>query len=144
MDVFEFVKFSIEEEHKNINELLDKLSDDLLETKIGDDDSIVKKLMHMTSAEYLMATYLFEKEGDEKKEFDVTIEGLREAFSRSKSRHLETISSLTQDDLTKKWTSKRSGKEFEYKWLLYHFIEHLSTHRGQVATAFRLTQKINH
>ena len=141
MDVFDFVKFSIEEEHKNINELLDKLSDDLLKTEIGDDDSIGKKLMHMTSAEYLMATYLFEKEGDEKKEFDISIEGLREAFNRSKSRHLETISSLTQDDLTKKWTSKRSGKEFEYKWLLYHFIEHLSTHRGQVATALRLTQK---
>ncbi|OLS20078.1 MAG: hypothetical protein HeimC2_38790 [Candidatus Heimdallarchaeota archaeon LC_2] len=140
MDVFEFVKFSIEQEHKNINELLDKLSNDLLETKIGDDDSIGKKLMHMTSSEYLMATYLLEKEGDEKKEFDVTIEGLREAFKRSKSRHLETINSLTQDDLTKKWTSKRSGKEFEYTWLLYHFIEHLSTHRGQVSTALRLAQ----
>lgn len=140
MDVFEFVKFSIEQEHKNINELLNKLSNDLLETRIGDDDSIGKKLMHMTSSEYIMATYLLEKEGDEKKEFDVTIEGLREAFMRSKSRHLETINSLTQDDLTKKWTSKRSGKEFEYTWLLYHFIEHLSTHRGQVSTALRLAQ----
>ena len=140
MDVFEFVKFSIEEEHKNINELLDKLTNELLDTKIGADDSIGEKLKHMTSAEYLMATYLFEKEGDEKKEVDISIEGLREAFARSKSRHLETIDSLTQADLTKKWTSKRSGKDFEYTWLLYHFIEHLSTHRGQVATALRLAQ----
>ena len=140
MDVFEFVKFSIEEEHKNINELLDKLTNQLLDTNIGAYVSITEKLTHLTSAEYLMATYLFENEGDEKKEVDISIEGLREAFARSKSRHLETIDSLTQADLTKKWTSKRSGKEFEYTWLLYHFIEHLSTHRGQVATALRLAQ----
>ncbi len=140
MDVFEFVKFSIEEEHKNIHQLLDKLTDELLEVKIGDDDSIGKKLMHMTSAEYLMATYLYEKDSDEKKEYQETVNDLREAFNRSKSRHLETIDSLTQDDLNKLWKSKRSGKEFSYTWLLYHFIEHLSTHRGQVATALRLTK----
>ena len=140
MDIFEFVKFSIEEEHKNINQLLDKLTDELLETKIGDDDSIGKKLSHMTSAEYTMASYLFEKENDEKTEYPETVDGLRNAFEQSKLRHLETIGTLTTDDLNKNWTSKRSGKEFSYTWLLYHFIEHLSTHRGQVATALRLVQ----
>jgi uncharacterized damage-inducible protein DinB len=141
MNIFDFVKFSIEEEHKNINDLLDKLDDSLLATPIGDDDTIGKRLMHMTSAEYSMATYLYEKEGDEKKEYPTTVDGLRESFTRSEKRHLETISKLNVEDLDKIWVSKRSGKEFTYKWLLYHFIEHLSTHRGQVATALRLAQK---
>ena len=141
MNIFDFVKFSIKEEHKSINQLLDKLDDSLLGTPIGDDDSIGKKLMHMTAAEYSMATYMYQKEGDEKKEFPVTIEGLRESFQRSEKRHLETIDTLTNDDLDKMHVSKVSGKEYSYTWLLYHFVEHLTTHRGPVATALRLAKQ---
>ncbi len=141
MNIFDFVIFSIKEEHKSINQLLDKLNDSLLATSIGDDDSIGKKLKHMTEAEYSMAMYMHQQEGDEKKDVSVTIERLREAFERSEKRHLETINVLTNDDLEKTYVSKVSGKEYSYTWLLYHFIEHLTTHRGQVATALRLAQQ---
>jgi uncharacterized damage-inducible protein DinB len=87
-----------------------------------------------------MATYLYQKESDEEQEFPVTIDGLRESFARSEKRHLETIDSLTVNDLDKIWVSKRTGNEATYTWLLYHFVEHLSTHRGQVATALRLAK----
>ena len=107
MNLFDFVKFSIKEEHKSVNQLLDKLDDSLLITPIGVDDSIGKKLMHMTAAEYSMATYVHQQEGDEKKEFPVTIEGLRKSFQRSEKRHLEAINALTNDDLDKMYVSKR-------------------------------------
>ncbi|MFV2015763.1 MAG: DinB family protein [Candidatus Heimdallarchaeota archaeon] len=141
MNIFDFVKFSIKEEHKSINQLLDKLDNSLLATPIGDDDSIGKRLMHMTAAEYSMAIYVYQQEEDEKKEFPITIEGLRESFKRSEKRHLETIDALTENDLDKVYVSKVSGKEYSYTWLLYHFIEHLSTHRGQVATSLRLASQ---
>ncbi|MCE7733389.1 MAG: DUF664 domain-containing protein [Candidatus Heimdallarchaeota archaeon] len=141
MNVFDFVKFSIKEEHKSINQLLDKLDDSLLATPIGNDDSIGKKLKHMTEAEYSMAMYMHQQDDDEKKDVPITIDGLREAFERSEKRHLETISVLTNDDLEKAYVSKVSGKEYSYTWLLYHFVEHLTTHRGQVATALRLAQQ---
>lgn len=140
MDIFEFVKFSIKEEHKSINQLLDKLDDTLLAIPIGEDDTIGKRLMHITAAEYAMAIRLYEKDGDEKKEFPVTVQGLKESFERSKTRHLETIDGLTIDDLSKNYVSQISGKEYSYTWMLYHFVEHISTHRGQVATALRLAQ----
>lgn len=140
MDIFSFIKFMIIEEHKQIQELLDKMSDEDLNFSIGS-DTLGKRLLHMTGAEYRMASYLFEIEGDEMSEVKLTIPGFKSAFELSKNRHIMTIENLTLPDLDKDWISKQSGKSYQYKWLIYHFIEHLATHRGQVSMALRMSKE---
>lgn len=140
MNIFEFIKYSIEEEHKLINKILDGLTDVDLKSSIGDDQTIGSRLKHITSAELMMASYLFSKETeDEYVVNENSVGSLRAAFIQSKIRHIETIDSLNESDLEKEWTSKVSGNSYSYKWLLYHFIEHIATHRGQIAMAIRMS-----
>ena len=138
MDAFEFYKHLLEEEHNSINKLLDTLTEEDLGIKIADDETIGDRLKHMTWAEYLMSGYLYEKDEKSLEVEEITLKNLKEAFVISKERHIETIDNLSYDDLNKMWKSKKSGNEYSYKWLLYHFLEHLITHRGQVAMALRM------
>ena len=69
---------------------------------------------------------------------ETSLVALRDAFKTSMNRHLETIDNLILEDFDKMWTSKVSGNQYSYKWLLYHFVEHIATHRGQVAMALRI------
>ena len=140
VEAFEFYKHLLEEEHNSINKLLDTLTDEDLNINIADDETIGDRLKHMTWAEHLMSGYLYAKE---EKDFDIeviTLNNLKGAFEVSKKRHMETIDNLSYDDLQKMWKSKKSGNEYSYKWLLYHFLEHLITHRGQVAMALRMNK----
>jgi uncharacterized damage-inducible protein DinB len=140
MEAFEFYKHLLGEEHNSINKLLDSLKEEDLSIEIANDETIGDRLKHMTWAEYLMSGYLYDK-GEEK--FDVeeiNLINLKVAFELSKKRHIETIDNLNYDDLKKMWKSKKSGNEYSYKWLLYHFLEHLITHRGQVAMALRMNK----
>ncbi|MCY3412639.1 MAG: DUF664 domain-containing protein [Candidatus Heimdallarchaeota archaeon] len=138
MNVFDFLKFSVEEEHKAINKLLSEMTEEALKFPMGDDVTIFSRLKHMSSAEYRMAAYLYSTGDDE--EFDIeeeSINSLQKGFARSKNRHLLTLNNLSEIDLEKMWKSKVSGNEYSYKFLLWHFLEHLATHRGQVAYALR-------
>ncbi len=141
MDIFEFIKFSIEEEHKAFDKLFRELTDNDLSYSIGDDQTIGSRLRHITLAEYKMATYLFKDDNDIEMEVDgSSVQSLKKAFQISKVRNLQTIENLTLSDLDKIWKSSVSGNEYSYTFLLYHFIEHMSTHRGQVLMAFRLSK----
>lgn len=140
MEAFEFYKHLLEEEHNSINNLLDSLTEEDLSIKIADDETIGDRLKHMTWAEYLMSGYLYEKDEKSLEVEQINLKNLREAFEKSKKRHIETIDNLSYDDLEKMWKSKKSGNEYSYKWLLYHFLEHLITHRGQVAMAHRMNK----
>ena len=140
METFEFYKFLLEEEHKSINKLLDSLNDADLSIEIADDETIGDRLKHMTWAEYLMSGYLYQKEEDSLDVGEITLINLKKAFEESKLRHIETIDNLTIEDLIKVWKSKKSGSEYSFKWLLYHFLEHLITHRGQVSMALRMNK----
>ena len=140
MEAFDFYKFLLEEEHKSINKLLDSLNDADLSVEIADDETIGDRLKHMTWAEYLMSGYLYEKDENSLEVEEINLNNLKDAFEKSKKRHIETIDNLSYDDLKKMWKSKKSGNEYSYKWLLYHFLEHLITHRGQVAMALRINK----
>ena len=140
MEAFEFYKMLLEEEHNSINKLLDTLTEEDLKINIADDETIGDRLKHMTWAEYLMSGYLYEKDEKSLEVEDINLSNLKDAFEKSKKRHIETIDNLNYDDLKKMWKSKKSGNEYSYKWLLYHFLEHLITHRGQVAMALRMNK----
>ncbi len=143
MEAFEFYKILLEEEHSSINQLLDSLTEEDLKIKIADDETIGDRLKHMTWAEFLMSGYLYDK-GEEKHDIEeISVNNLKESFNVSKKRHIETIDNLSYDDLKKMWKSKKSGSEYSYQWLLYHFLEHLITHRGQVAMALRMYKNKN-
>lgn len=141
MDTFEFLKYMIKQEHIQLNKLLDKLSDvELalpLSARDNEEDSIGSRLAHTIEAEYRMSTYLY-KEDSDNPQFNVndkSVDDIKSKAEISMSRHLLTLDHLTTDDLNKVWTSEVSGNSYEYKYLLWHFNEHLATHRGQVAMA---------
>lgn len=141
MNLFDFLEFAVNNEHDNFSSLFEKINnDDILKYKFGntDNDSIGARLKHACSAEYRMAGYLFEKPDDIVPEIDeFSVSSLKNAFNLSRKRHIETLKNLKIEDLDKEWQSK-TGKVFSYKYLLYHFLEHLATHRGQVTTALRM------
>ena len=143
MEAFEFYKILLEEEHKSINKLLDTLADEDLKINIADDETIGDRLKHMTWAEHIMSGYLYEKNESSVDIDNISIASLKEGFAISKMRHIETIDNLSYEDLDKVWKSKKSGNEYTYKFLLYHFLEHLITHRGQVAMALRMYKNKN-
>ncbi len=58
MEVFEFYKHLLEEEHNSINKLLDSLKEEDLKINIADDETIGDRLKHMTWAEYLMRDFV--------------------------------------------------------------------------------------
>jgi uncharacterized damage-inducible protein DinB len=133
MNVFQFLTYCVKEEHKSLDQLLDKLDDKLLATKIGDTETLADRFTHIFEAEYHMVSY-FDGQDDKSLSInDASINTLRAASKESMERHTGMLNSLTSDILFETWTSPRSGKEFTKKWLLYHFLEHLSTHRGQIA-----------
>ncbi|MHA2501324.1 MAG: DinB family protein [Candidatus Kariarchaeaceae archaeon] len=139
MDTFEFLKYMVEEEHKALDQLLDKITDEMLSRPLyeGADSTIGERFRHILGAEYRMANYLYETQSHDP-EFSPdlsSIDGLKQASEVSMARHFETLDNLSPSDLEKVWTSKASGNSYSYKYLVWHFIEHISTHRGQVATA---------
>ncbi|MHA2250702.1 MAG: DinB family protein [Candidatus Kariarchaeaceae archaeon] len=133
MEIFQFLIFSVKEEHKSLGSLLDRLSDADLQTEMGG-DTLGNRFKHIIDAEHRMAGYLFVKQDEVELNIgDITVNNLRDASIKSKLRHIETLKNLSMDDLDKNWISEKSGNSYSYKWLLYHFLEHLSTHRGQIA-----------
>lgn len=139
MNIFEFLKFSIEEEHKSLNQILTNIKEEDLDTSIGDGQSIRTRFIHITEAEYRMATYLYSDKEDYEFKVDASsIDDIKNALEISKMRHLLTLSKLRIDDLQREWKSKVSGNAYSYKFLLYHFFEHIATHRGQISMALRL------
>lgn len=139
MTPFEFLEFMVEAEHKQLDQMLDQLKPHELDKTIDSKGATVgKRFRHILTAEYNMASYLYPKEEEERKELEaITIAGLKSLSIESKARHLETLRNLTVQDLEKNWVSKTSGKSYSYKWVLYHYIEHIATHRGQLSTALR-------
>lgn len=136
MNALELLVFMVNEEHKFINQLLDLISDEQLDISLGTDVTIRSRLQHMAGAEFRMAGYLVKQKDEFEADYQ-SIDGIRNAFEKSKQHHLSTLSQLKEADLLKIWKSERTGKDYEYRWLLYHFLEHLSTHRGQIAMALR-------
>lgn len=140
MNALEFAQYMVQEEHKQIQTLLDKMNNEDLSYSLGE-DTIGTRLKHMSSAEYRMSSYVDPKGDENTLEVEVTLEGLKNAFEKSKQRHLAALSAMKVEDLSSTWTSQSSGKEYEKKWLLYHFIEHIATHRGQVTMALRISKE---
>ncbi|RMG25088.1 MAG: DinB family protein [Methanobacteriota archaeon] len=138
MDFNEFFAYLIEEEHKSIDQLLDKIETDELKVEISDGETIGDRFAHMALAEFMMAKYLFP---DEHSTLEISDkedkEELKRAFNISKEQHLKTIKNLQPTDLDKEWVSQKTGNRYSYKYLLYHFFEHLATHRGQIAMRLR-------
>jgi len=139
MDVFSFLSYMVEEEHTQIDQLLDRITDTDLSLALQESGEVTigDRFIHMIGAEYRMSTYLYQDPSDDP-EFKVsaaTVDGLRQGSQASKARHLLLLQNLSTPDLEKVWHSKVSGKSYSYKYLLYHFIEHLATHRGQLAMA---------
>ncbi len=109
-----------------------------MKIEISEGETIGDRFAHMTLAEFGMAKYLLKDESTNLHlENNNDKEELKRGFSISKAQHLKTIRSLTEDDLDKEWVSERTGNRYSYKFLLYHFLEHLATHRGQIAMRLR-------
>ncbi len=139
MNVLDFLQESVNFEHDEINKLLDKIKPEDLDREISDTHTVRGRLIHMSGAEYRMANYLYELPNqDFSIPEDADIEVIREAFEKSKKRHIETLRNLKEEDLSKVWVSKASGNSYSYKFLLWHFLEHLATHRGQIAMFIRM------
>lgn len=140
MEPFDFLAYMVEEEHRALDKLITDMKPEELEQPLieNDDITIRERIHHILSAEFRMAGYLFADESDDQyKIHDFTIDGLLNASKQSRDRHLLTLENMNAEDLDKVWTSKVSGKSYSYRFLLWHFIEHISTHRGQVAMALR-------
>lgn len=140
MNIFEFLKYMVEEEHLALDKLIQEATEKELNSGLleNDETSIRDRIIHTLGAEYRMAGYLFPNKNDTEFESSIdTKEGLLQASQKSKQRHFLTLDNLTVDDLNRSWTSKVSGKSYTYKFLLWHFIEHIATHRGQVAMGLR-------
>ena len=134
MEPFDFLQKCVREEHKLIEALLDKLTESDLDLHLHSDTTIRQRLLHMTEAEYKMAGYLHTKKNDTfSTEATANLATLKDYFAQSMERHLLTLQNLSSEDLQKNWTSAVSGNTYSYTFLLYHFLEHLSTHRGQIA-----------
>lgn len=139
MDVFDFLQYMVEEEHNALNEILEKIDNDLLDKPLEDGSSVTirDRLQHTIVAEFRMAGYLFEVEDDDFQGNFSTVEEIKSSSLKSKARHEMTLRNLTDNDMDKVWTSKVSGNSYTYKFLLWHFIEHIATHRGQISSAVR-------
>ncbi|MDH5404208.1 MAG: DinB family protein [Candidatus Heimdallarchaeota archaeon] len=137
MNVFDFLKFAIEEEHKQINTIIDDLDESTLTLKIADNATLGDRLRHISSAEFRMAGYIVDYDDGDLEIDPTSLQSIKIGFQKSKERHLNTLSQLKEEDLEKEWISPHSGKSYTYKWLVYHFLEHISTHRGQVAMVIR-------
>lgn len=139
MEPFEFIEYCIVKEHENINTLLDQVSNDLLSKPLFEDDetTIGDRFSHILEAEFRMSTYLYQTDNDEFSIDTITVESLKRASEQTMNRHIETIRTLSPSDLEKEWISSKSGKKYSYKFLIYHFLEHIATHRGQLAMSIR-------
>lgn len=134
MEPFDFLQMCVQEEHKLITAMLDKLTDTDLDLHLHEDTTIRQRLLHMTKAEYGMAGYLYAQDNDNFTTNDnADLTTLKAYFAESMQRHLLTLQQLEPEDIQKKWVSKVSGNTYSYSFLLYHFLEHLATHRGQIA-----------
>lgn len=129
----------IDYEHEAIQKMLDDLSEEELEIEMSEKHTVRGRLLHMSEAEFRMAGYLWQPETEEEYQRNDTanVQQLKQLFVQSQARHHQTIENLSEDDWQKTWTSKVSGNSYAYKFLLWHFLEHLATHRGQVAMAIR-------
>jgi len=128
----------VDQEHNSLDQLYERLDDNKLQHPLSgrtnETDTIGSRLAHLIGAEYRMATYLYQQE-DDIEDFAVDGSSLADIMTKSdqaKARHQLTLDHLNMEDLGKTWTSERTGKEYEYKFLLWHFVEHIATHRGQV------------
>jgi len=138
-NVFAFLEDAVKFEHEAIENLLAKIQSSDLDLKISDNHTVRRRLIHMATAEYRMANYLYELPDQEfEVPEDADIEMIRQSFEISMQRHLKTLENLKETDLEKNWVSKVSGNTYSYKFLLWHFLEHLATHRGQIAMFIRL------
>lgn len=138
----ELLSYFVEEEHQAIESLLDSLTEEELDAEIAENETIRDRFRHMSLAEFRMAKYLVP---DETTKMDIgdkpTKDSLKEAFKISMDQHLKTINSLSKEDLDKEWVSQKTGNRYSYKYLIYHFLEHLATHRGQIAMRVRQIRK---
>jgi len=138
-NVFTFLVDAVKFEHEAIENLLAKIQPSDLNLKISENHTVRGRLIHMAGAEFRMANYLYELPDQEfEVSEDADIETLRKSFEISMERHIETLENLKETDLEKNWVSKVSGNTYSYKFLLWHFLEHLATHRGQIAMFIRL------
>jgi len=138
MDALEFLQYMVTEEHNQIDKLLDRVADvDLiLPISARDEDSVSigERFVHMITAEYRMAGYLYQTDNNNRLEVnEKSVESIKRAAKLSQKRHLLTLQNLTSGDLNKEWESAKTGMRYSYKYILWHYIEHLATHRGQLA-----------
>ncbi len=142
MDTFEFIRYLVEQEHVNIENLLDSLEDkDLSIPVVKNKETIGDRFKHMCVSEYEIAGYLYKSSSDINPDdiiTNISVDNLKKAFEISMKRHMLTLKNLSVEDLTNLWTSPRTGNVFSYRWLIYHQLEHLATHRGQIAMAIRM------
>ena len=110
MNTFEFLKYSVEQEHLALEQLFEKLSDEKIKLPLSsseeENDTIGSRLAHIIGAEYRMATYLHQEEHDIEK-FEVNSSDLADIIEKSKTsmaRHMLTLDNLTEADLEKVWT----------------------------------------
>ncbi len=136
MDFKTFLKYAVETEHGFITELIEQIKPEELDLQIAEDVTIRDRLQHMSKAEFAMASMLIPIEGSFAGKFE-TLDEIKSSFERSKEQHLKLLDQLQAEELEKVYVSKNTGKEYSWKFLLYHFLEHLSTHRGQIAMKLR-------
>ena len=140
MDALDFVKFSTEEEHRLLNEFLDKIDNDMLSYKLDGEHDVGSILWHIADAEYSLARMTLDVKGEaeniEKPELK-TVDDFRKLLEKTKKRSFQTFNGLGTDKLEEIWVSPR-GKEYTYKALVYHTLEHIATHRGQLLMIRRI------
>ena len=140
MDALDFIKFSTEEEHRYLNELLDKVDDDMLSYKLDGEHDVSSILWHIADAEYSLARMTLDVKGEaeniEKPELK-TVDDFRKLLKKTKKRSFQTLNGLSLGKLDETWVSPR-GKEYTYKELVYHALEHIATHRGQLQMIRRI------
>jgi uncharacterized damage-inducible protein DinB len=140
MEPFDFLEYMVREEHQALDKLIRSIQPDELEKPLleNDETTIRERISHILSAEYRMAGYLYAKDDDDQYQIkDHSVDDLLQASKLSMERHIMTLHNLSTEDLENTWTSKVSGNSYTYKFLLWHYLEHIATHRGQVAMALR-------
>ena len=140
MDVLDFVKFATEEEHGLLNEFLDKIDNDMLSYKLDGEHDVGSILWHIAEAEYYLARITLDVKGEaekiEKPELK-TVDDFKKVLEKTKKRSFQTLNGLSSDKLEETWVSPRGNKS-TYKEIVYHGLEHISTHRGQLQMIRRI------